>query len=77
MLRQLGELDPYAYCYDPLALLYHLEPAAFDTTPSQALRVTNGLLERCAEAEAQGRAVEPESVALARYEAFLRQASAI
>ena len=78
LLRRLGELDPYAYCYDPLALLYLLQPDAFDATASQPLRVTaDGLLERCTEAEAQGRAVEPQSVELARYEAFLRQASAI
>jgi len=77
-LRRLGELDPYAYCYDPLALLYLLQPDAFDTAESLPVRVTaDGLLERCTEAEAQGRALEPQGVALARYEAFLRQASAI
>ena len=29
MLRRLGSLDAYSMCYDPLALLYHLEPDAF------------------------------------------------
>jgi len=54
-LRRLGELDPYAYCYDPLALLYLLQPDAFDTAESLPVRVTaDGLLERCTEAEAQG-----------------------
>lgn len=78
LLRRLGELDPYAYCYDPLALLYELQPDAFEAAPSQPVRVTaDGRLERCAEAQAQGRAVEPESVALARYEGFLRESRAI
>ena len=78
LLRRLGELDPYAYCYDPLALLYQLQPDSFDAAPSQSMRVTDdGRLERCAEAQAQGRAVEPGGVALVRYKAFLRQASAL
>ena len=29
MLQRLGRLDAYSFCYDPLALLYHLEPDAF------------------------------------------------
>lgn len=38
-LRTLGSLDPYSMCYDPLALLYFLQPDAFECDDSTAVPV--------------------------------------
>ena len=32
-LRTLGSNDPYSMCYDPLALLFYLQPDAFTRAP--------------------------------------------
>ena len=71
-------------CYDPLALLYHLEPDAFVVEQTRApVRVSGDVcsadgwrFERCAAsgAAAAGYAIEPSAVSLERYAAFLRQA---
>ena len=62
-LRVLGRLDPYSMCYDPLALLFFLEPGAFTlgqaTTPVRVSGDTGTedgwRFESCeAEAEEQG-----------------------
>ena len=78
VLRAFGEHDPYAFCYDPLALLYHLQPEAFGVAVSAPVRLTDdGCLEGCDEARATGRAAEPVSVSLDAYAAFLRQVSGL
>ena len=79
LLRVLGRSDPYAMCYDPLALLFHLEPEAFevDSTPIP-VRVTRGRdwrFERCEDSQRDGYVIEPSGVSLERYAAFLRSAS--
>ena len=81
-LRTLGGLDPYSMCYDPLALLFHLQPDAFAPAPTPtAVRVSGDVgtadgwrFERCAPAEAQGHVLEPSTVDRERYATFLRQA---
>ena len=83
-LRALGSLDPYSMCYDPLALLFHLQPDAFtcDAAPVP-FRVSGDVgtaegwrFERCeAEDEPHGYVIEPSAVSLERYAAFLREAS--
>lgn len=84
VLRALGRLDPHSMCYDPLALLYHLQPGAFSSTQAPVpARVSGDVcsahgwrFERCNGAEAHGHVVEPSAVCLERYAAFLRQACA-
>ena len=79
-LRTLGGLDPYSMCYDPLALLFHLQPDAFTHSAPTPVRVSGDLctrsgwrFERCAAGEeAQGHVREPSAVSLERYAAFLR-----
>ena len=78
VLRAFGEHDPYAFCYDPLALLYHLQPEAFGVAVSAPVRLTDdGCLEGWDGARATGRAAEPASVSLDAYAAFLRQVSGL
>lgn len=83
-LRTLGGLDPYSMCYDPLALLFHLQPDAFTHGEPTPVRVSGDLqtknnwcFERCAAGEdAHGHALEPSAVSLERYAAFLRACAA-
>lgn len=82
-MRALGSEDPYSMCYDPLALLYHLEPEAFEAEATRIpVRVSGDvgtadgwLFERCEEEGAvpEGHVLEVSGVSLARYEAFLRR----
>ena len=86
-LRALGSLDPYSMCYDPLALLFHLQPSAFshDATPIP-VRVSGDVgtadgwrFERCGDSaseEPHGYVIEPSAVCLESYSAFLRQGCA-
>lgn len=89
-LRALGSLDPYSMCYDPLALLYHLQPDAFafeQTATPVSVRVggdtstaSGWSFERCDSSgrrpEAHdGYVIEPSGMSLQCYAHFLRQAS--
>jgi hypothetical protein len=85
-LRTLGSLDPYSMCYDPLALLFHLQPDAFESVVEPAGASVTGdtstahgwRFERCAggaQVEADGLVVEPSEVSLERYASFLRRAA--
>ena len=68
-------------CYDPLALLFHLQPDAFTREAPVPVRVSGDLgtaegwrFERCGEGERDGYVIEPSGVSLERYAAFLREA---
>ena len=84
-LRTLGSLDPYSMCYDPLALLYHLQPDAFSCAPTPTpVRVSGDTstadawhFERCLSGQANGLVYEPSAVCEERYAAFLRQACSV
>ena len=85
-LQVLGGLDPYSMCYDPLALMYHLQPDAFECEAPIAVRLTGDMstahgwrFERCPSDAPPGLGVlgyvmEPSAVSLERYEGFLRKA---
>ena len=72
-LRALGSLDPYSMCYDPLALLFHLQPGAFSrgATPIP-VRVSGDVgtadgwrFERCGDStseEPHGYVIEPSGL---------------
>ena len=85
-MRALGSLDPYSMCYDPLAMLFHMQPDAFTLEEERVAVMVTGdtstadewRFERCpkdAREDAQAFVVEPKAVSLERYAAFLRQAS--
>ena len=79
LLHVLGRSDPYSMCYDPLALLFHLQPDAFEVEPTPVpVRLTRGndwRFERCEESQRDGYVLEPSGVSLDRYATFLRRAS--
>jgi hypothetical protein len=80
--------DPHV-ADDPLALLFHLDPEAFelDPTPVRVTRASGAgrggdhggewRLERCEDEQKDGYVLEPSEVRLERYAAFLRRASAL
>ena len=82
----VGQSDPYLMCYDPLAMLFHMQPDAFTLEEERVAVMVTGdtstadewRFERCpkdAREDAQAFVVEPKAVSLERYAAFLRQAS--
>jgi len=79
-LRVLGSNDAYSMCYDPLALLYHLQPDAFLLERAAIpVRVTEGQdwrFERCDESLKDGYVFEASGVSLAKYGEFLSRAAA-
>ena len=81
VLRGLGQNDPYSMSYDTLALLYHMQPDAFELSVERhPVRVTCGTdwrFERCDASEMDGLVIEPSGVSLERYEAFLASAGAL
>ena len=80
-LRIFGHSEPHSFCYDPLALFFHLHEDAFElkSTPVRILQdpQSGWRFERCDATQRDGYVSEAIAVSQARYAAFLRAACAI